>query len=103
MHRRAAARALYCRDAWCYTASEYQNFSSACPSVAGGLIDLLGAAPGLQVAGADALGLLPEEGVGKTAANVLSGTVGAGALVGGPAAVKAAQDQSGTGPPCGCQ
>lgn len=80
-------------------ASEYQNFSSRCPSVAGGLIDLLGAAPGLQVAGADAFGLLGE-GAGKIAANVLSGAVGGGAIVGGPAIDSVERQTDGS---CGCQ
>jgi hypothetical protein len=58
------------------------------------LIDLLGSAPGWEVAGADLFGLLGE---GKTAANVFSGIVAGGAIVGGPKIVDAAQG------PCGCQ
>jgi RHS repeat-associated protein len=81
--------------------SEIQNATSSCPSVAGGLIDLLGLAPGLQVAGADAAGLL---GAGKTAGNVFSGIVGGSAIVGGPAAVQLARQQDGaTQSSCGCQ
>jgi hypothetical protein len=81
--------------------SEVQNATSSCPSVAGGLIDLLGLAPGLQVAGADFFGLL---GAGGTAGNVFSGIVGGSAIVGGPAAVQLARQQHGaTQSSCGCQ
>ena len=59
-----------------------------------GLIDLVGAAPKLQIAVLDKLGFLAS---GKTALNVYTGIVGGSAIVGGPALVHAARGE------CGCQ
>lgn len=69
-----------------------KSLADLLPIGRGGLIDLLGAAPGLQVAAADYFGLL---GAARTAGNVLSGIAGGSAIVGGSAAVRLAEQQDG--------
>jgi len=85
-----------------FGASTYQTVSDQCLSSgqkgAGVLLDALGTVPGVQTAGGETLGLLGDT-AGKTAMNTLSGVVGGGAILGGPAVVSAGA----SGPsPCGC-
>jgi RHS repeat-associated protein len=77
------------------TASTVQNATSPEGfSPAGEATDILGTLPGLQVAGADAAGMLAP-GVGKVAANTLATLVGSGTIVVDPVIVAAEKNKDG--------
>jgi RHS repeat-associated protein len=88
-----------------FAAKTYATASNSCLStgqkVVGIAVDALASAPGWSGLAGEGLGGL-ESGIGKVAVNTLAGTVGAAGLLGEPALIKKAGEDSGSPPSCGC-